>query len=156
MWELDIDGGSGGANPSLWKQVLQENAWHVVQRTETNKYLWQQVSILTGRQELLLSTVERSKLSWFGYICRHCTLPRIVQQRKVDGIDTVPKIKLYNVAEEGHVNHRMTTLRNGQASRCRHCCASQTIEVDCQSSLRMHLSEYPNDAWASRELVSQL
>ena len=35
---------------------------------KTNEYVWQQVSILAGRQELLLSTVKRRKLSWFGHM----------------------------------------------------------------------------------------
>ena len=58
------------------------------------------------------------------------------------------------VAEEDLVNHVRTTPRNEQASRCRHCCASRMLVVDGQSSQRMHLSEHPNDAWASRVLVS--
>ena len=57
------------------------------------------------------------------------------------------------VAEEDLVNHVRTTSRNEQASRYRHCCASRMIEVDGQSSQRMHLSEYPNEAWTSRALV---
>ena len=60
------------------------------------------------------------------------------------------------VAEEDLVNHGMTTTKNGHASRCRHCCASQMTEVDEQSSQQVHLSKYPNDAWASRVLVSYL
>ena len=45
---------------------------------KTNEYVWQQVDILAGRQELLLSTVERRKLSWFGHVYRHETLPKII------------------------------------------------------------------------------
>ena len=54
------------------------------------------------------------------------------------------------VAEEDRANHRTTTSRNGQASQCSHCCTSRMTEVDGESSDRRHLSEYPNDAWASR------
>ena len=61
-----------------------------------------------------------------------------------------------DVADEGLVNRRRTTLGNVQASRCRHCCASHMTEVDGHSSQRMHLSEYPKDAWASRVLISEL
>ena len=53
------------------------------------------------------------------------------------------------VAEEDLVNHGGTTSRNVQASRCWHCCTSQMIEVDGQSSQRM----YP---WASLTGISQL
>ena len=44
-----------------------------------------QVSILAGPQELLLSTVKRRKLSWFGHICRHDTLLKFMLQGYVDG-----------------------------------------------------------------------
>ena len=47
------------------------------------------------------------------------------------------------VAEEDRANHVGTTSRNRQASHCRHCCASQTIEVDGQPVQRRRLSEYP-------------
>ena len=46
---------------------------------------WQQANILAGRQELLLVTVMRRKLSWFGHVCRHDTLPEIMLQGTVDG-----------------------------------------------------------------------
>jgi hypothetical protein len=52
---------------------------------KTNEYVWQQVSILAGPQELLLSTVKRRKLSWFGHVCRHDALPKIILQGTVDG-----------------------------------------------------------------------
>ena len=45
-----------------------------------NDYVWKQVIILARRQELLLSTVKRCKLSWFGHVCRHGTLPNIILQ----------------------------------------------------------------------------
>ena len=64
------------------------------------------------------------------------------------------KQRMLVVAEEDLVNHEKSTSRNGQASRCRHCCTSPMTEADRQSSQQMHMSEYPNDAWASRVLVS--
>ena len=55
---MDIDYGSWQANPSLSKQMLQENAWRIIsyQQYHTNEYTWQQASVLVGRQQLLLST----------------------------------------------------------------------------------------------------
>ena len=41
---------------------------------KTNEYVWQQVNILGGRQELLLSTIKHRMLSWFGHVCHHDTL----------------------------------------------------------------------------------
>ena len=58
------------------------------------------------------------------------------------------------VADEYHVIHGRTTSRNGQATYCRRCCASQTTKVDGRPLQRRWVSEYPNDAWASRVLVS--
>ena len=57
-------------------------------------------------------TVNRRKLSWFGHVCRHDTLLKIIPlvQGTVDGI---------GVAEEDRVNSVRTTSRNVHASRCR-------------------------------------
>ena len=88
--------------------------------------------------------VNRRKLSWFGHVCRHDTLPMIIYKEKW----------VIVVIEEDQVNHERTTPRIGQASRCRHCCSSRITEVDGRSSQQMHLSEYTNDAWASRVLIS--
>ena len=40
--------------------------------------------ILTRHQDLLLSTVKRRKLSWFGHVCRRDTLPNITLQGTVN------------------------------------------------------------------------
>ena len=51
---------------------------------KTNEHAWQQVNVTVGRQELLLSTVKRRKLPWFGHVCRHDTLPKIILHGTVD------------------------------------------------------------------------
>ena len=76
-----------------------------------NDYVWQQVSILGGPQQLLLSTVKRPKLSWFGPVCRHDTLPKIILQGSS---------RTEGVAEVFHVNRGRTT--------------SNDILVDCLST----------------------
>ena len=44
------------------------------------------VQLMTVRhQELLMPTVKRRKLSWFGNVCRHDTLPKIILQGYMDG-----------------------------------------------------------------------
>ena len=58
------------------------------------------------------------------------------------------------VAHEDRVSQGRTTFGNGQTSLFRHCCASWTTEVDDQPSQRIHMSEYHNDAGASRILIS--
>ena len=50
------------------------------------------------------------------------------------------KIKLRPNRLTGHENHGGTRSRNGQASHCRRCCASQTTEVNGQSSQQRGLS----------------
>ena len=50
-----------------------------------NEYVWQQVIILAGRQELLLSVVKRRKLSWFGHVFRHDALQKMILQGSVGG-----------------------------------------------------------------------
>ena len=52
------------------------------------------------------------------------------------------------------MNQGGTTSRDGQASHCRRCYASQTIEVDGRPLQWRRLSEYPNDACVSRALIS--
>ena len=51
---------------------------------KTEEYVWQQADILVGRQELLLPTVNRRKLSWFSHVCRHYTVPKIILQGTMD------------------------------------------------------------------------
>ena len=65
---------------------------------KTNEYVWQQVSILAGSQELLLSTIKRRKLSWFGHVCSHDTLLTIILQGSAtpwtEGVSEVDCISL--------------------------------------------------------------
>ena len=44
---------------------------------KTNEYVRKQVDSLVGKQEPLLATVNRRKLSWFGHIIRHDTIAKI-------------------------------------------------------------------------------
>ena len=52
---------------------------------KTNDFVRSRVSTLAGPQEPLLSTVKRRKLSWFGHITRHNTLPKTVLQGTLEG-----------------------------------------------------------------------
>ena len=56
-----------------------------IQRAWNKHVCWQRVNILARRRELLLSTVKHRKLSWFGHVCCHDTLPKIILQGTVDG-----------------------------------------------------------------------
>ena len=51
---------------------------------KTNECVLHHVDILAGCPELVLITVNRHKLSWFGHVC-HDTLPKIILQGTVDG-----------------------------------------------------------------------
>ena len=74
-------------------------------------------------------------------VCRLDTMPEIIVRGTVDG-------------SRRRGRPRKSTSKNGQASRRRHCCASRMTDVDGQPSQQRQLSEYPNDARASRVLVS--
>ena len=60
--------------------MQQKNAWHIIQRAR--------ICMATGqcpRQTAGDFTVNRLKLSWFGHVRRHDTLPKIILQGTVDG-----------------------------------------------------------------------
>ena len=70
----------------LLQTLTSENKYHrrmlgiSYREHKTNEYVRQQVDILAGHQDLLLPTVKRRNLSWFGHVCRHDTLLNIIIQ----------------------------------------------------------------------------
>ena len=90
-----------------------------------------------------MSTVKRRKLSWFGHVCSHDTLLKIILQ--------VPWME--SVTEVDRESCERTTSRNGQASQCHHCSALQRTGIDGRPLEPRLLSGCPNDAWASRVLI---
>ena len=71
------------------------NGIYIIERErERIKQTNMQVDILTGRHKLLLSTVKRRKLSWFGRVCRHMMLffvPKIILQGASRWYSSQPK-----------------------------------------------------------------
>ena len=51
----------------------------------TNEDILEEITARTGKQEPLLSTVKRRKLSWFGHTLRHDGLCKTVLQGTVEG-----------------------------------------------------------------------
>ena len=51
----------------------------------TNELVLTQITSLAGPQEPLLATVKRRKLSWFGHVTRHNSLPKTILQGTVEG-----------------------------------------------------------------------
>ena len=49
---------------------------------KTNDFVRVKVTSLAGPQEPLLATVKRRKLTWFGHVTRHNSLPKTVLQGK--------------------------------------------------------------------------
>ena len=111
-----------------------------------HKMVCQQVDILARRQELVLSSIT-------SYQC-HGLATSVVMIRCRRSY--YKKQQMVVITEKDLVNHGRKTSRKREAIWCRHCCASRMKEVDGQSSQQMHLSEQPNDAWASRVFVSLL
>ena len=52
---------------------------------KTNDYVRRQIETLAGPQEPLLSVVKKRKLSWFGHVTRHNSLPKTVLQGTLEG-----------------------------------------------------------------------
>ena len=98
-----------------------------------NEYVRQQVNILAGHHELLLSTVA----SYHGLAMSAVTISCQKSYNREHGIRCRGR------------NQGKTKSKNGQTSHCRRCCASQTTEVDGWPLQRTHLSEYPNNDWES-------
>ena len=106
-------------NPA-WGTILQIQASIL----KTNDYVWQQVIILAGRQELLLSTVKHRKLSRFSHVCRHDTLPKVILQEVKDGIRRRgrPRKSCRNNIKEWTGQSLSSLLqRRRQKSMCDHC-----------------------------------
>ena len=61
--------------------------------------------------------VKCHKLSWFGHVCRHDTLPT---NHAYNWEQYNPRYNII-VAEGNRVNHGNITSKNGQASHCRRC-----------------------------------
>ena len=129
-------------------KLKNATGWCLAYHTESmkNEYVWQQVGILFGHHYLLLSAIKRPRLSWFGNVCCHDTLPKIILQGSVDGTRRRGSL----------VNHGWTTSTNRQASRCRHCCASLNDDRSRSAVVAVWASVgVPAiDAWASLVLVS--
>ena len=80
--------------------------------------------IPNGRQKLLLSTIRRRKLSWFG----HVSMMSVVMIRCRSYFE---EQWIVVIVEQDLVSPERITSSNGR--QCRHCCASQMTEVDGQS-----------------------
>ena len=72
---------------SISDEMLQETNLLLISPTEhkTDEYVRQQVDSLAGKQESLLATVKRRKLSWFDHITRHNTIAKTILQGTLEG-----------------------------------------------------------------------
>ena len=147
MWELDADCGSGEMNPSLWKQKLQEDACHIIHRTQDER-----ICIATGQYPHRTSGTFIVNQQGLQVIMVRPCLPSRYTARNHNSY--YREQSMIVVADEDCINHGGTSSKHGHASRCCHCCASQTAQVDGRP---LHgwrrLLEYPNDALASRVLL---
>ena len=60
---------------AIWQQV----------HDKSNDFVKNQVTALAGPQEPLLALVKKRKLSWFGHVTRHNSLPKTVLQGTLEG-----------------------------------------------------------------------
>ena len=52
---------------------------------KTNKYVNETIIKLVGKFEPLMSTIKRSKMSYYGHISRHYSMAKTIMQGKVEG-----------------------------------------------------------------------
>ena len=52
---------------------------------KTNDFVRDQIKQLAGPQEPLLATIKKKKLTWYGHVARHNTLPKTVLQGTLEG-----------------------------------------------------------------------
>ena len=68
------------------RQKASDECWISPGKKEkTNGYVRGQVSTLDGPQEPLLAKIKRRKLTWFGHVTRHNTLPKTILQGTLEG-----------------------------------------------------------------------
>ena len=65
--------------------MLQEDAWHIIQRTQNIR-----IGMTTGQYPLRMSETfilnrRASQVTWFGHICHHDMLPKMILRGTVDG-----------------------------------------------------------------------
>ena len=56
---------------------------------KTNDWVPSKINFPVAPQELLLATVQRRKLAWFGHVTRHDSLSKTIPQGTVGGDDAV-------------------------------------------------------------------
>ena len=76
---------------------------------KTNDYARQQADSFAGKQESLLTTVKRRKLSWFGHITRHNTISKSTLQGTLEGTRRPPEENCLDKMQEW-ANESLPTL----------------------------------------------
>ena len=52
----------------------------------TNEYVWDRINSVAGRQQtIIITTIKRRKMAWFGHVLRHDTLTKAILQGTVEG-----------------------------------------------------------------------
>jgi len=68
-------------HPSLQNEVPPPNTWDLLTRTKDQRV----GSPTCGRPETLLATSKRRKINWFGHICQHNSLAKIMLWGTIEG-----------------------------------------------------------------------
>ena len=75
--------------------------------------------------EMLSTTIKRSKLSYFGHICRFVASQYATENRPRKGVET-----WMDVVAEGRTYREGITPMSESTGQRRHCCASLTAGTD--------------------------
>ena len=81
MWELDPEKRIQAFENKCYRRMLGVS----YPEYKTNKYVWQQMNGLVGRQDILFSAVKHRKLSWFGHVCRQDALLKTILHGTAEG-----------------------------------------------------------------------
>ena len=131
VWELNAD-----CRSERRSQAVENNttggrlAYNAESIKRTNTHANRHYKFLLS---VLLSIVNRRKISWFGQVCRHDTLP---QNHATENITFQSSQRKSTWIMEGQKSISL------QASHCcRSCCASRTTEIDGLPLKRRRLSD---------------
>ena len=72
-------------------------------KRKTNDWVRSKVNLLVGPQELLLATVKRRKLAWFGHVTRHDSLSETVFQSTLNGGRRCGRQNAGRTSKSGHL-----------------------------------------------------
>ena len=89
---------------------------------KTSNWVWSKSNSLVGPQELLLATVKKWKLAWFGHVTRH-SFSKTILQGILEG------------GQHRDQQSKWTTSKSGHPCQCQNCSQQRPAEKTGRGSL---------------------